>query len=76
MNVIPLRQPRDLSHILRDCEHAKKSRELALDKMDQQAWTRADKRLDELREEFDARLQETTGITVREIEDAFSKAVI
>lgn len=80
--------PRTLAHVLLDLREARRdwltaTNEIArlpigapeADDLDDRA-TEADRRIDDLREEFAERFQAATGLTWRQVEEAVAEAVL
>lgn len=78
-------RPRSLSNVLLDLKEAKRDYDVAVGAISaggflhddiQDRATEAETRVEDLREEFDVRLAESTGLTVEDFRAAYSEALI
>lgn len=87
-NLATIERPRNLAHVLLDLKEARRDWEQALQdaeraphysKEEEEAGDRmseADRRIDDLRDEFASRFQAATGLTWKQVETAIEEAVL
>jgi hypothetical protein len=76
---LTLARPRTLAHVLLDLREARRDLDDALADDDPDAEdraTEADNRIDTLRDEFERQLKVATGLSVEQVRDAYSQALL